>query len=49
MFKSSYECPLGKDQKKETTCDGCREGGILKNYCAAQCDAYKNHVKKDTH
>lgn len=43
-FLSTAPCPQGK--KMEGECKGCREKGVLKNVCAAQCPAYKNMLKK---
>lgn len=46
MFSQNFECPMGKDIKKEKSCKGCRVDGTLKNACAARCSVYKETVGK---
>lgn len=46
MFDQKCTCPMGKDIKKEGSCEGCRKDGILKNMCASRCARYKKYVKE---
>jgi len=44
MFKKTTVCP-NPTMENKGTCKGVREGGILRNACAA-CAAYKKYVNQ---